>query len=80
MNLLRTSDRGQLHLHELILLCNLAINVSNNKSLEQERALSVLEKAARHVVLQHPELRELFSKAIHQLTLYQSGAHTVILT
>ncbi|CAI9757415.1 unnamed protein product [Fraxinus pennsylvanica] len=76
MNLLRTSNRSQLHLHELILLCNLAINVGNSKSLEQERALSVLERAARHVVLQHPDLRELFSKAIHQLTLCQIGAHT----
>ncbi|KAL2492544.1 armadillo repeat only 4 [Abeliophyllum distichum] len=78
MNLLRTGDRSQLQLHELVLLCNLAINVGNRKALEQERALSVLEGAARHAVMQHPDLRELFSKAIHQLTLYQSGAHTHI--
>ncbi|KAL2515273.1 armadillo repeat only 4 [Forsythia ovata] len=78
MNLLRTGDRSQLQLHELVLLCNLAINVGNSKALEQERALSVLEGVARHAVTQHPDLRELFSKAIHQLTLYQSGAHTHI--
>ncbi|KAI3464133.1 hypothetical protein Pfo_020796 [Paulownia fortunei] len=76
MNLLRSNDRGPVHLHELVLLCNLAINAGNSKALEQARALSVLEGAARHAVTQHPDLRELFAMAIHQLTIYQAGIHT----
>ncbi|XP_060204581.1 uncharacterized protein LOC132632605 [Lycium barbarum] len=72
MNLLR-SDRGQLH--ELQLLCYLALHVGNSKALEQARALSILEGAARHVLAQRPDLRELFAKAIHHLTLYQTGGH-----
>lgn len=72
INLLR-HDRGQLH--ELQLLCYLALHVGNSKALEQARALSILEGAARHVLAQHPDLRELFAKAIHHLTLYQIGGH-----
>ncbi|CAN4085988.1 unnamed protein product [Withania somnifera] len=72
MSLLRY-DRTQLH--ELQLLCYLALHVGNSKALEQTRALSILEGAARHVVAQHPDLRELFAKAIHHLTLYQPGGH-----
>ncbi|KAL8529972.1 hypothetical protein ACS0TY_007152 [Phlomoides rotata] len=78
MNLLRSNDRwggSPSRLDELVLLCYLAINVGNSKAFEQGRALSVLERAARHVVTQHPELRELFAKAIHQLTIYQAGVH-----
>lgn len=73
MSLLRTN--GPLPLHELMLLCNLAINAGNSKALEQGRALSVLEGAARHAVAQHPDLRDLFSKAIHHLTIYQAEPH-----
>ncbi|KAK4735235.1 hypothetical protein R3W88_009496 [Solanum pinnatisectum] len=72
MNLLRY-DRGQVH--ELQLLCYLALHVGNSKALEQAKALSILEGAARHVVAQRPDLRELFAKAIHHLTLYQIGGH-----
>lgn len=72
INLLR-NDRGQLH--ELQLLCYLALHVGNSKALEQARALSILEGAARHVSAQYPDLRELFAKAIHHLTLYQIGGH-----
>lgn len=73
MSLLRNNERGGSH--ELMLLCNLAINAGNSKALEQGRALSVLEGAARHAVAQHPDLRELFSKAIHHLTIYQAEPH-----
>lgn len=78
MNLLRVKDRSQVQLHELVLLCNLAINAGNSKELEQARALSVLEGAARSAVGQNPDLREVFAKAIHQLTIYhyQAGVHT----
>ncbi|XP_004236251.1 uncharacterized protein [Solanum lycopersicum] len=72
MNLLRY-DRGQVH--ELQLLCYLALHVGNSKALEQAKALSILEGAARHVIAQRPDLRELFAKAIHHLTLYQIGGH-----
>lgn len=78
MNLLRSNERGggsPSRLDELVLLCYLAINVGKSKAFEQGRALSVLERAAKHVVSQHPELRELFAKAIHQLTIYQAGVH-----
>ncbi|CAK9142246.1 unnamed protein product [Ilex paraguariensis] len=73
MKLLRSNDRGQVP--ELVLLCFLAIHVGNSKALEQARALNVLEGAARHTPAQSPDLRELFAKAIHHLTLYQVGAH-----
>ncbi|XP_051133298.1 uncharacterized protein LOC127252957 [Andrographis paniculata] len=73
MNLMRRNDRS--HLHELVLLCNLATNAGDSKVLEQAHALVVLEGAARHAVAQNPALRELFTKAIHQLTIYQAGAH-----
>ncbi|KAL1810355.1 hypothetical protein DCAR_0730044 [Daucus carota subsp. sativus] len=74
MNLLKSNDRSQKH--EFILLCCLAIHVSNSPALEQARALSVIEGAARSMLAHHPELRELFAKAVDHLTLYQPGAHS----
>lgn len=73
MDLLKSNDRGQKH--ELALLCYLALNVGNSQALEQARALSVIEGAARSPV-QYPELRELLVKALHHLNLFQAGAHT----
>ncbi|KAK6924798.1 Armadillo [Dillenia turbinata] len=73
IRLLRSSDQAQGH--GLVLLCYLALHVGNSKALEQARALSILEGAARSIAAQRPELRELFAKAIHHLTLYQAGAH-----
>ncbi|KAL1371502.1 hypothetical protein AAHE18_01G136900 [Arachis hypogaea] len=72
MRLLENNDRA--HMHGLVLLCHLALNVGNSKVLEQERALCTLEKLARPVLAQHPDQKELFAKAIHNLTLYQPGA------
>ncbi|KAL1554192.1 hypothetical protein AAHA92_14778 [Salvia divinorum] len=72
VNLVRSSHE---HLDELVLLCYLAVNAGNSKALEQARVLSVLEGAARHAVAQNPDLRELFAKAIHHLTIYQAGTH-----
>ncbi|KAI4336208.1 hypothetical protein L6164_014763 [Bauhinia variegata] len=69
--LVRANDRAQMH--GLVLLCYLALHVGNSKALEQARALNILEGAARSVVAQYPDLRELFSRAIHHLTLYQTG-------
>lgn len=74
MNLIRISGRDQVN--ELVLLCFLALNVGDSKALEQARALSVIEGAARTVVAQHPDRKELFAKTIHHLTLYQAGVHT----
>lgn len=71
-SLLQKNDRAQMH--SLVLLCYLALNVGNSKVLEQERALSTLETHARPVLAQHPDLKDLFAKAIHHLTLYQPGA------
>ncbi|OMO67417.1 Armadillo [Corchorus olitorius] len=73
MKLLRSNDQAQVP--GLVLLCYLALNAGNSKALEQARALNALEGAARSVVTQHPDLRELFAKAIHHLTLYQAGGH-----
>ncbi|CAL0330126.1 unnamed protein product [Lupinus luteus] len=72
MTMLHLNDRAQMH--GLKLLCYLALNVGNSKVLEDERALITLEKLARPVLAQHPDLRELFAKAKDLLTLYQPGA------
>ncbi|KHN34345.1 Hypothetical protein glysoja_016673 [Glycine soja] len=72
MSLLQINDRQQVH--GLKLLCYLALNVGNSKVLEQERALNTLERFARPVQAQHPDMKDLFAKAIHHLTLYQPGA------
>ncbi|XP_068308430.1 uncharacterized protein [Pyrus communis] len=77
MRLLRTTDRTNErgHVNCLVLLCYLALHVGNSKALEQARALNTLEGGARSVVAQYPDLRDLLAKAIHNLTLYQAGAH-----
>lgn len=72
MSLLQINDRQQVH--GLKLLCYLALNVGNSKVLEQERALNTLERFARPVQTQYPDLKDLFAEAIHHLTLYQPGA------
>ncbi|KAH7528411.1 uncharacterized protein LOC107418286 [Ziziphus jujuba] len=72
MSLLRADGPAQMH--SLVLLCYLALHVGNSKALEQARALNALE-AARSFVAQHPDLRDLYAKANHHLTLYQAGAH-----
>ncbi|CAN1294270.1 hypothetical protein LINPERPRIM_LOCUS22393 [Linum perenne] len=73
MRLIKSGERGQRH--GLVLLCYLAVNAGNSKALEEARVLNALEGAARSIVAQFPELRDLFSSAIHHLTLYQAGAH-----
>ncbi|XP_038686539.1 uncharacterized protein LOC119986064 [Tripterygium wilfordii] len=73
MRLLRASDRAQIH--GLVLLCYLALNAGNSKALEQAQALNAIEGLARSVLALHPDLRDLFAKAIHHLTLYQAGLH-----
>lgn len=73
MKLIKVKDpRGRLH--ELVLLCNLATNAGNSAALEQAKELSeVLEVAARQTV--NLALKELFTKAMQSLTIYQPGAH-----
>ncbi|XP_057951714.1 ARM REPEAT PROTEIN INTERACTING WITH ABF2-like [Malania oleifera] len=73
MRLLKMSE--QVQIHGLVLLCYLALHVGNSKALEEARALNALEGAARSVAAQNPELRDLFAKAVHHLTLYQAGVH-----
>lgn len=72
LKLLRTSERA--NIYGLILLSYLALHVGNSKALEQTQALSVLELAIRSGVPQ--DYKELFTKAIHNLNLYQAGVHT----
>ncbi|XP_059657959.1 uncharacterized protein LOC132304339 [Cornus florida] len=71
MNLLRTSDRRRVH--ELVLLCYLAFHCGNSKVFEQERTLKFLEEKARSPLAQHPEMKQLFFKAMDRLTLYENG-------
>ncbi|KAL6174934.1 hypothetical protein ACLB2K_051579 [Fragaria x ananassa] len=77
MRLLKATDRINevAHMHCLVLLCYLALHVGNSKALEQAQVLSTLEGGARSAVAQNPDLKELFSRAIHHLSLYQPGAH-----
>lgn len=73
MRLLRGNDRTQLH--GLVLLCYLASHAGDSEALEQARVLTALEGADRTVVAQHPELKELVSKALYDLNLYHAGIH-----
>ncbi|XP_022776146.1 ARM REPEAT PROTEIN INTERACTING WITH ABF2 [Durio zibethinus] len=73
MRLLRGGERTQLH--GVVLLCYLAINAGDNEALEQARVFTALEGADRTVVAQHPDLKELVSKAIYHLNLYHTGVH-----
>lgn len=75
MRLFKLNDLAQVP--GLMLLCYLALNAGNSKALEQARALNAIEGMARSVLPQHPDLYELFAKAIHHLTLYQAGAHHI---
>ncbi|KAJ6765296.1 ARMADILLO REPEAT ONLY 4 [Salix koriyanagi] len=72
MRLLRSGDEAQLQ--GLVLLCYLALNAGTSKALVQARALNALERAARYVLAQHPEMKGLVAKAIHLLIRYQAGA------
>lgn len=72
VNLVKSGDKVQVP--ELVLLCHLALNAGDSPVLAQARALNVIEGAVRVAVAQNPDLRELFAKAIHHLTLYQDGA------
>lgn len=76
--LMKSVRSGHERLHELVLLCNLAVNAGNSKALEEARALSVLEGAARNALAHHPDLRPLFAKAIHHLTIYHPTHHAPI--
>ncbi|KAG6573079.1 hypothetical protein SDJN03_26966, partial [Cucurbita argyrosperma subsp. sororia] len=60
----------------LKLLCYLALSAGNSKALEEARALNEMKRMAR-LVFAHTDLHELYSKAIHHLTLYQAGAHHI---
>ncbi|KAI6682821.1 hypothetical protein NL676_028734 [Syzygium grande] len=74
LKLLKTNDRAQLH--ALVLLCYLSLHVGNSKVLEQARVLNAVESMARSVAAQHPELKDLFAKTVHHLTIYHAGAHS----
>ncbi|XP_028754500.1 uncharacterized protein LOC114740008 [Neltuma alba] len=74
MRFLRRNEDTQLH--GLILLCYLALHAGNSESLEQERVLTTLEGVDRTVISQHPEIKELVSKALVHLNLYHAGSHS----
>ncbi|KAJ4973516.1 hypothetical protein NE237_006690 [Protea cynaroides] len=73
IRLLRANEQDQFH--GLTLLCHLALHVGNSEALERARALTALEGAVRNVAAQNPSLKELISKAIYHLEVYQSGIH-----
>lgn len=72
MRLLRENEQTQFH--GLVLLCYLAIYAGDNEAFEQARVMTALEGSDR-TVAQHPELRELVSKAINHLNLYHAGVN-----
>lgn len=74
MKLLRQNDSAQVP--GLMLLCYLALSAGNSKALEQAHALNEMKRMAR-LVFTHPDLHDLYAKAIHHLTLYQAGAHHI---
>lgn len=78
MRLLRANEVTQLH--GLILLCYLALHAGNSDSSEQARVLTALEGADRTVIAQHPELRELVSRAIVHLNLYHAGMNSQMMS
>ncbi|XP_021762708.1 uncharacterized protein LOC110727457 [Chenopodium quinoa] len=71
MKLSAVSDRSRKH--GLVLLCYLSMHVGNSKELAEARALKTLENAS--AMAQNAELKELFSRAVHHLMLYQDGSH-----
>ncbi|XP_057949210.1 uncharacterized protein LOC131144532 [Malania oleifera] len=71
LRLLRGNERAMLN--GLVLLCYLALHAGNSEALEQARVLTTLEGADRTLAAQHPQLRELISKAMYHLHLYHSG-------
>ncbi|ANM65978.1 armadillo repeat only 4 [Arabidopsis thaliana] len=79
MKLIRNVEQ-QMQLQCLALLCYLSVNASNHQQLEQAKVLTVLEGAERLAGLQNMELRELVSKAIYQLSLYNAGSHSQMLS
>ncbi|KAJ0252918.1 Armadillo repeat only 4 [Hirschfeldia incana] len=79
MKLIRNFEQ-QVQLQCLVLLCYLSMNASNHEQLEQAKVLTVLEGAERLASLQNPELRELVSKAVYQLSLYNAGSHSQMLS
>ncbi|CAH8383465.1 unnamed protein product [Eruca vesicaria subsp. sativa] len=79
MKMIRNFEQ-QVQLQCLVLLCYLSMNASNHEQLEQAKVLTVLEGAERLASLQNPELRELVSKAIYQLSLYNAGSHSQMLS
>ncbi|KAF5741092.1 Armadillo repeat only 4 [Tripterygium wilfordii] len=70
IRLLRNNPR--IRFHGSVLLCYLALHVCDHKALEKARVLTALQGAEHTLVAQHPELRELLSQAIYQLTLYHT--------
>ena len=74
MKLLRQNEAAQVP--GLKLLCYLALSAGNSKALEEAHALNEMKRMAR-LVFAHTDLHELYSKAIHHLTLYQAGAHHI---
>uniref|UniRef100_A0A1J3DQW1 DUF7792 domain-containing protein n=1 Tax=Noccaea caerulescens TaxID=107243 RepID=A0A1J3DQW1_NOCCA len=79
MKLIRNFEQ-QVQLQCLVLLCYLSMNAGNHEQLEQAKVLTVLEGAERLASLQNLELRELVSKAIYQLSLYNAGSHSQMLS
>ncbi|KAL2935878.1 Protein CELLULOSE SYNTHASE INTERACTIVE 1 [Bienertia sinuspersici] len=73
MKLLSINDRARRN--GLVLLCYLSMHVGNSKELAEARALRTLESAVRSGMAQNAELRDIFSRAVHHLMLYQDGSH-----
>ncbi|WRX14106.1 hypothetical protein QQP08_006593 [Theobroma cacao] len=76
MKLLRDGERTQ-QLHGLVLICYLAVNTDYSAAMEEARVRTAIKQLVtrkgslhRHVVSQHPELKELVPNALRYLTFY----------
>ncbi|CAO2819028.1 unnamed protein product [Amaranthus hypochondriacus] len=71
MKLLNASDPARKH--GLVLLCYLSTHVGNSKELADASALRTLESAVRSGMAQNADMRDIFSRAVHCLMLFQDG-------
>ncbi|KAK9684753.1 hypothetical protein RND81_10G229600 [Saponaria officinalis] len=71
MKLMRVCDSESVKLIGLVLLCFLSIHVGNSEALAEARVLITLESAVSSGMALNCHLKDIISRAINQLVLYQ---------
>ncbi|CAA0833130.1 armadillo repeat only 4 [Striga hermonthica] len=71
MRLLRGNEKAQLN--GLVLTCYLAIHAGKSEHLERAGVLGAFEGVDRAFIAQHPELRDLISQAVIQLSVFHQS-------